>query len=179
VLARGIDAVGIFDHTRRRALDSGLHARHPFLDVDLIEFALAMPPEITFDPSHSRLLFRESLDGILPDVVRLRRGKTQFSSISYEHLAGPERDAALALVGRRDGRLLARGLVDEDRLRRHLLRGPEHHPRSVLGWTDELWRLAAAEIWLSSREDPAEVSAILAEHAVPATRSTLVPSGVR
>ena len=57
-----------------------LEARHPFLDRRLVEFLMAIPPEQTFRNGLQKFILRETMRGILPEVVRTRLDKTEFSS---------------------------------------------------------------------------------------------------
>jgi len=58
----------------------GLEARHPFLDRRLAEFLLSVPSAQLFWAGRYKWLLRRAMNGILPDVVRLRRDKTYFGS---------------------------------------------------------------------------------------------------
>ena len=51
----------------------GLEARSPLLDLRLVELALRIPPETSFDPVTSRPLVREALRGALPPEVLARK----------------------------------------------------------------------------------------------------------
>jgi asparagine synthase (glutamine-hydrolysing) len=57
-----------------------LEARHPFLDRRLAEFLMSIPPEQTFKNGLQKFILREAMRGILPEVVRTRLDKTEFSS---------------------------------------------------------------------------------------------------
>lgn len=58
---------------------NGLEARIPFLDLDLVELVLALPPEwkLTDDVRPAKWLLRRAFDGWVPDEV-LWREKAQF-----------------------------------------------------------------------------------------------------
>jgi asparagine synthase (glutamine-hydrolysing) len=53
----------------------GFEYRYPLLDKDVLEFWFAIPVEHTYWNFDSRLLFREAMNGILPEKIRLRRDK--------------------------------------------------------------------------------------------------------
>ena len=69
-LTSGVAARGPRPRARRRAEMAGLEARHPFLDAELIDFVLRLPPELGFDPHRSRPLLRAAMAGVVPDEVR-------------------------------------------------------------------------------------------------------------
>ena len=57
----------------------GIDARHPFMDRTLINFALQLPPHLKRQPREFKYILRQAMTGILPDTVRLRRGRNNFS----------------------------------------------------------------------------------------------------
>jgi asparagine synthase (glutamine-hydrolysing) len=67
----------------------GLEARHPLLDLDLVELALRLPPELAFDRCYNRPLLRHAVEGLVPDEVRLRPYKSRFDPVFVDAI---ERD---------------------------------------------------------------------------------------
>lgn len=59
----------------------GLEPRHPFWDRRLIEFLLTVPPHVKYRFGFSKRVLRRAMKGILPENVRNRRYKTNFSSL--------------------------------------------------------------------------------------------------
>jgi len=53
----------------------GFEYRYPLLDKDVLEFWFTIPVEHTYWNFDSRLLFREAMNSILPEKIRLRRDK--------------------------------------------------------------------------------------------------------
>jgi asparagine synthase (glutamine-hydrolysing) len=62
----------------RTAASYGLEVRHPFLDRRLAEFVLAIPSEQLIGEGYSKWLLRRAMQGVLPEAIRLRAGKTSF-----------------------------------------------------------------------------------------------------
>ncbi|MBW4446580.1 MAG: lasso peptide isopeptide bond-forming cyclase [Spirirestis rafaelensis WJT71-NPBG6] len=56
-----------------------LEARHPFMDKRLIEFCLALPSDQKLYQGWGRMVMRRALEGILPEKVQWRGGKTDLS----------------------------------------------------------------------------------------------------
>jgi asparagine synthase (glutamine-hydrolysing) len=54
-------------------------ACHPFMDKRLIEFCLALPAAQKLDQGWSRMVLRRAMQGILPESVQWRGGKTDMS----------------------------------------------------------------------------------------------------
>jgi asparagine synthase (glutamine-hydrolysing) len=71
LIPRRIDSCAI--HAERY----GFEYRYPLLDKDVLEFWFAIPVEHTYWNFDSRLLFREAMNGILPEKIRLRRDKEE------------------------------------------------------------------------------------------------------
>ena len=57
----------------------GLNERLPFFDIKLISFCLSIPAEQKLENGLNRAIVRNGLRNILPDVVRTRNNKTDFS----------------------------------------------------------------------------------------------------
>ena len=130
-IAYGIEQAGVFEHQRRRAGLAGLEARHPLLDLDLVELSLRQSPLLTFDRRYSRPLLRESMAGLLPDSVRLRPGKAQFESLIVDCLTGPDGVAVRAILT--SPRAELRAFLDQAQMRRTLLRATSCELNSHFG----------------------------------------------
>jgi asparagine synthase (glutamine-hydrolysing) len=65
--------------TERLGAQFHLETRHPILDRRLVEFLLSIPPEQIFRGGLQKRILREAVRGILPEVVRTRPDKTEFS----------------------------------------------------------------------------------------------------
>ena len=140
--------IGAYDLLRRRGDAAGIPTAHPFLDdLELVELALRLPPEVHFGAPLDRPLLREALADLLPPAVAARSEKSYFDSILTSSL---ERDAEpiRRLLG--PGAELG-GYVRLDALRGALLeRTRPLHGREL----QLLWRLVAMECWLRSLVEP-------------------------
>jgi asparagine synthase (glutamine-hydrolysing) len=58
----------------------GLDAAFPFLDRDLLALLMAMPGEIQNHDGVPRAILREAMRGVLPEPIRARTWKADFSS---------------------------------------------------------------------------------------------------
>jgi len=128
----------------RSAATAGIEVRHPFLDRRLFDYVLAIPGERLFQLGTSKNLLRNSMEGILPQKIRLRNHKTQFTAFldfAIEKKAAEEIQEAL-----RTPLLGTMGFLDEDRLRtayRGFLTGEK-----TAATRRALWRSITLEIWL-------------------------------
>jgi asparagine synthase (glutamine-hydrolysing) len=146
----------------------GLDAAFPFLDRDLIGFLMAVPGEIQNRDGVPRALLREAMGGILPEPLRARTWKADFTAVANE---GTGRDLGQIAARLSTGSLAARlGYLDERRLAAALpglaaeLEGPD-----CLG-TWDFTDLFALEVWL-------EVF-LGGERALPAGPPTHLPESI-
>jgi asparagine synthase (glutamine-hydrolysing) len=121
----------------------GIEVRHPFLDRRLFEYVLAIPGEQVFRLEGYKNLLRRSMAGILPERIRLRQGKTRFTSfldfVLLENLAGKILELLQA------PRSADLGMLDKDQLRsayQDLATGSRDVSRRAL------WYAITLEIWL-------------------------------
>ena len=118
---------------------ASLEARCPFLDVDLIEYVLRLPLDVSFPGGRLKALLRPIVRRHLPAEI-LRRPKTGFGVPVGEWLRGPLRSAFEEFVCR-PGTLMA-DLIDPEAARAFLVahqRGADHGTR--------LWGLLALGVW--------------------------------
>jgi asparagine synthase (glutamine-hydrolysing) len=54
----------------------GIELRFPFWDKRLVEFCLSLPPEQKIRRGWTRLILRQAMDGILPEAIQWRGGKS-------------------------------------------------------------------------------------------------------
>jgi len=65
----------------RCAAHAGTQLVHPFLDRSLLEFCFQIPPQQWLRGFESKHLLRRAMLGLLPDRIRLRQDKAEFSSM--------------------------------------------------------------------------------------------------
>ena len=58
----------------------GVEARVPFLDYRLVEFALSLDDGLKLSGGWGKRILRDTMNGILPESVRLRRDKLGFET---------------------------------------------------------------------------------------------------
>lgn len=161
LLTAARERLGAFDLLRHESSLAGVRSAHPLLeDVDLVELVLGLPPELSLDPVLTRPLARQALAGVLPDEIRLREDKADFSVLVVDALSDVDRPVLEALLGARDRELEA--FVRPDELERIL--GTPRERRGSL-WARAVSRFAVTECWLRSQADPGLPVQLLEEHA--------------
>jgi asparagine synthase (glutamine-hydrolysing) len=124
----------------RTSMAVSLEARVPFLDFDLVDFALQIPGRLRVTAGESKRLFRRAIQGIVPVAV-LSRPKRGFAVPLGRWFRGPLRHRIEALckpsaeLGQYVDAAAVRRLVGE-----HLIARRDH--------SQMLWRLISLESWL-------------------------------
>jgi asparagine synthase (glutamine-hydrolysing) len=143
------ETLGVSSQLRRESTDERIDRRHPFLfDHELLQTALANPPELQFDPARDRALLRDGLLGHIPEAVRTRHAKSFFTDLLSAGLAA-------------DGALLAAGLAEANAPVRAFVRGEPleallretARPRGPRA-ARRLWHAGLADVWLRGLTQP-------------------------
>jgi asparagine synthase (glutamine-hydrolysing) len=95
----------------RYASSFGHEIRHPFFDRRLVEFCLSLPEDQRWRGEETKFIHRAAMKGILPESIRTRRTKAEFSAVAIDQLMTTE-----AAVMIDSSLLISRGYVRRDRL---------------------------------------------------------------
>jgi asparagine synthase (glutamine-hydrolysing) len=134
----------LHDTSRRHASLSGIEPRHPLLDVDLIELALSLPPELAFDRRFNRPVLRQAADGVVCEEVRLRPYKSNFDPVL---VAGMKADLPAIERLLLDAGAEVAAYADRQLLRAYLT-SPPTGAGPLREWALTIWNLATTECWL-------------------------------
>lgn len=130
----------------------GSMMEHPFLAQPLVEAALALPTEQLYSATADRIAFREALADLLPDEIRERQTKGEYSGMYY---LGLRRHAARIEELLLSGWLVSEQLVDATSLRAALRRAAHSYAADI--WP--ILNACAIELWmrqLPSVDTPAQ-----------------------
>ncbi|MBI4611279.1 MAG: asparagine synthase (glutamine-hydrolyzing) [Candidatus Rokubacteria bacterium] len=120
----------------------GMELRYPFLDSRLVEFVLSIPWERRTRDGERKWILRRSMQGIVPDTIRSRQGKGDWTDPMDRNLTALCRRDPPAPLEDRSGRMGR--YVDLERaheLVTRYLRGERE-----LRW--EVWFLVSVDRWL-------------------------------
>ncbi len=138
-----------YEETEERVLAwFGLEQRHPFHDRRLVEFALALPENQRQRGTERKFVLRQGLRGILPEPIRRRQSKAEFSWFFAEQL---ERQAGAALFDRLE--IAAQGWIDAKRAQDMYSRAFALSRAVEGGYTPflwPLWMIFGIELWFRS-----------------------------
>jgi asparagine synthase (glutamine-hydrolysing) len=125
----------------------GLQPAYPFMDRDLISFVMAIPGEVVNWQGVPKGLFREAMKGVLPEAIRLRRWKADFTDFVNEGTAHEYHQMQSYFES--DCLAVEFGYVDGDEVR-HTLEEmkPFFHKRCDAVPTWRVAALVALELWL-------------------------------
>lgn len=62
------------------SMNYSVENRSPYLDKDLLNFSLSLPPEMLISDGYQKKVLRDASKGILPDSIRLERRKKGFNA---------------------------------------------------------------------------------------------------
>ena len=124
----------------RIAMASSVEGREPFLDHELVEFVMALPPDMKYRDGQGKHVLRAAMRDALPAEV-IDRPKQGFGSPMEEWLRGDfGRDARQAV---HDSALRERGLLDHD-----VVDGLfAAHAAGRGDWSKHLWNLYCVSRW--------------------------------
>jgi asparagine synthase (glutamine-hydrolysing) len=92
----------------------GMESRFPFFDRRLVEFLLAVPDEQRWSGCWPKMILRTAMEGILPEPVRMRQDKAEFSCLLDLELKGKQAEKIREII--RTSRLGRLGIIDSNRL---------------------------------------------------------------
>ena len=172
----GPDVLGGPEHALRLGRLAGVPRGRPLLDLDLTEFVLRLPPELSFRPEYGKAHLREAMAGQVPDAVRLRRQKTFFTDVRMRSLVESS-DLAFArrLLG--PGAEVRRYVTEacvEEAVSTPDVTAP-HSSRAI--WGFRLQHLCGTEIWLRSLADPAFAAGLAEREGLEPAHYSFVGQG--
>lgn len=125
----------------RTSMAHGLEVRVPYLDRDLVRFALGIPVDLKIKHNQTKYIFRKAMTGLLPEHA-IRKKKWGFSFNPYYQFQKDLKEVVERVLTRE--RVEARGWFNYVYLRRIL----DHPPHPRLRWHYFfLWLALGLEIW--------------------------------
>lgn len=131
----------------------GLEARVPFLDHELVELAMQMPPEMKLGPDgdDAKYVLKQISRGLIPDGV-INRKKGYFPMPALKYVRGDFLEFMRKILD--SAACIDRGLYNRGYVEK-LLAEPDQHFTRLQG--SKLWHLALLELWLQTHIDTLEI----------------------
>jgi asparagine synthase (glutamine-hydrolysing) len=131
----------------RAASRAGVEQRNPFYDRRIIEFAFALPEEQRSRGGGTKYVLRRAVAGLLPDAVRMRRDKAEFSELYVDAIQGWAQLVTPHLVSR--GWIVPGAL---ERMCTNLLAWRAASDSRYYHMVDAVWIALALECWFAERQ---------------------------
>ena len=126
----------------------GLHGREsrfPFMDRRVIEFSLAVPETQLWRDCDTKFVLKNAMKGYLPEVIRWRRTKADFSHVFIEEFPSVNGERLI-----KDLTIASLGWVDEGKAIRTFTRMCRSYKRGDPSWLNDIWPLwmvLGIELW--------------------------------
>jgi asparagine synthase (glutamine-hydrolysing) len=124
----------------KMTMANSVEARVPFLDRRLVEFALALPPELKVRNGEGKYLLKKAVAPLLPAEI-VQRPKQGFSAPVSEWFRGGLGERAQRAI--RESSLAERGLLDYEQVDRLW----DAHRSGRGEWAFQLWNLYNVSVW--------------------------------
>jgi asparagine synthase (glutamine-hydrolysing) len=126
----------------------GVERRRPFMDRRLVEFALALPEEQRWRLDKAKFILRQAMKGILPESIRLRSTKADFSYAFVEAFESFDNerlfdDLAIESLGWING-------AEARRMYRQLIEAYETSDSKYISYVWKLWMVLGIELWFNA-----------------------------
>lgn len=128
------------NYTDRMSMAWGLEAREPFLDHELVEYAVSLPPGLKVKGGRTKYILKKAMEGMLPDEI-INRRKQPFLLPLGIWFRGPLKPLV-------EKTLMGGELASADYLEPHEVRDlARRHLEGRSDFTWQLWSLLLLESW--------------------------------
>ncbi len=124
----------------KMTMATSVEARVPFLDHELVEFAMALPPELKVRDGIGKHVLKKAVEDVLPRHIVYRK-KQGFGAPVAEWFKGPLGERAQREI--RQSSLAERGLLDYDQIDRMW----DAHRAGPVNWAFHLWNIYNVNAW--------------------------------
>ncbi|UPT77275.1 asparagine synthase-related protein [Sulfurovum sp. XGS-02] len=116
----------------------GIEYRHPYFDLELVEFALSLPPEMKYKQRTIKWILRKAMDGILPDKIRDRKDKAEFSELIMQQIDAIDLGALLE-----EPYIVKLGLIEQSLIDQYR----KEYEDKTIKYIVILWTIINMEYW--------------------------------
>ena len=116
----------------------GIVYTHPFFDRRLIEFMLSLPGKYKYREGVGKVLLRKAMKGILPEKIRQRKDKAEFSALVRQQIDAIDLDKLLD-----HSCLAAQGVIEQVSINRL----KEEYKSGKMKTIVHFWKIINMEYW--------------------------------
>ncbi len=138
-LFKHINLPGILRQVDRNSMAFSVEARVPFLDHRLVEYIFSLKSEYILHNGYTKYIFREAMNGVVPEEIRNRRDKVGFYIDEY----------SLVNSMKENFRELLEEITDGDKYfnRGFISRKLDENSLNLQNYDNILWRILNALTW--------------------------------
>jgi asparagine synthase (glutamine-hydrolysing) len=115
-----------------------LELRHPFFDQELVEFALSLPPEMKYKQRTIKWILRKAMNGILPNKIRDRKDKAEFSGMIIQQIDAIDLSSLL-----NNPYIVKLGLIEQSLIDKYR----KEYEDKTIKYIGSLWTIINIEYW--------------------------------
>ena len=127
----------------KNAMRWGIESRVPFLDVNVVETALALPAEAKLKNGETKVVFKKAVHKILPEMIRNRTDKIGFETTIDDFFRKPSIVSFCKDIIYSDD-FRARPYWKWERVEKMF----QAHMEKKADWGREIWKWINLEVWL-------------------------------
>jgi asparagine synthase (glutamine-hydrolysing) len=133
----------------RNSMWFSIEARVPFLDHRLVEKTLSLPGNEMIRKGMTKHILRESMRGILPERIRVRKDKIGFGTPQDEWFRTPKLHALVQNILLSES-FAKRGIIDVGKAKSLF----HQHMNREINISKEIWKWLHLELWFREFIDP-------------------------
>jgi len=154
-----------YEMAERATSRLGLDARHPFNDRRVVEFALAIPQDQRQRGPITKFVLRRTMGDRLPESVRQRSTKADFSHTDAELLLTPWAGAMLNFLETTTiGTLGWIDSIEVQRMYHDLRQRYRQDNQAYRAYCSPLWMIVGMELWLTEAQSNREALEMAPDH---------------
>jgi asparagine synthase (glutamine-hydrolysing) len=116
----------------------GIEYRHPFFNVELVEFALSLPPEMKYSSRMIKQILRKAMKNVLPEEIKCRKDKAEFSEVLKQQIEAIDIDRLL-----KQPNIVKLGIITKEDISYRV----ERYRSGEQKFVSYLWMLINVEYW--------------------------------
>jgi asparagine synthase (glutamine-hydrolysing) len=132
---------GLLHYEDRNSMAHSVEARVPFLDYRLVEFIFSLPMNQIIRNGTTKVILRETMEGIIPETVRTRLDKMGFVTPEDVWFREVLRDQVLDILNSKS--FAERGYFNVNEAKKKF----DRHCKGEINLSSTVWRWVNLELW--------------------------------